>query len=47
MGTTTREKILLETEANQTALVSLLVQESKADLEPLSLVEIPWHKYGK
>lgn len=33
MGTTKKEKILLETKANKAALVLLLTQESKADLQ--------------
>jgi len=53
MGTIKQEKILLEIKANRTALVSLLIQESKADFQPtldftvISLVEVPWSTNGK
>lgn len=38
MGTTKRQKILLETKANRATLVSLLIQERKADLQ----MEVFW-----
>lgn len=46
MGTTKKEKILLETKANRATLVSLLIKESKADLQLEALWKFPGVQMG-